>query len=102
MKTLYGIFDRLAKELISTGMYMVFAFRTDQQAIRYFMDAILDEKSILAKHPSDYELIRLGIIDEAGNILPDANASCIVITGDAVIAATTEHETHTVIRPTTN
>lgn len=90
MKTLYGINDRLAKDLVGHSMYIVFAFRTDHQAVRYFADAILDEKSALAKHPADYELVKLAHISDDGEITAIDRA--VVITGDTLIAATTEHQ----------
>lgn len=95
MKQIYGIYDRVAKELMGAGMYELFVFRTDQQAVRYFADCILDPKSILSKHPSDYELVNLGFIEQDNLSAPLINASNnyqIVITGDALIAATTEHQ----------
>lgn len=93
MKYIYAIRDRIANELIGSSMYILFAFRTDQQAVRYFADCILDEKSILAKHPNDYELIQLGWFaeNEAQEYI-EARAPKIIITGSALIAATTEHQ----------
>lgn len=94
MKQIYAIFDRVGKELVGMGMYELFVFRTDQQAVRYFSDCILDPKSILNKHPSDYELVNLGYIEQDNLSAPLINASnnyTVVITGDALIAATTEH-----------
>lgn len=87
MKNIYAIRDRLAQEIVGLGMYVLFVFRTDQQAVRYFADAILDEKSILSKHPTDYELICVGITNELGQIQTVGEPN-IVITGDALIAAT--------------
>lgn len=94
MKTVYAIRDRIAKELIGQSMYLLFAFRTDQQAIRYFADAILDERSMLAKHPADYELVALGELHEteAGEILEGGGTHTTIITGDALIALASEHQ----------
>lgn len=93
MKKIYAIRDRIANELVGNSMYLLFAFRTDQQAVRYFADCILDEKSILAKHPSDYELIAVAELHEsmAGEIVLADGKHHTIITGDALIAATTEH-----------
>lgn len=94
MKKIYAIRDRIANELVGMSMYMLFAFRTDQQAIRYFADAIMDEKSILNKHPADYELVSVGQLHEtaAGEIILTDGTHHVIITGDALIAATTEHQ----------
>lgn len=88
MKTIYAIRDRIANELVGMSMYMLFVFRTDQQAVRYFADAINDKTSILNKHPADYELVALGIISDTddGPIMK-AGPTTIIITGDALIAA---------------
>lgn len=86
MKTLYAIRDRVAEELVSLQMYNLFAFKTDQQAARYFADAVLDTKSILNKHPSDYELIACGVVKDDGTIIAP-NQPEVIITGDALLAA---------------
>lgn len=88
MKTVYAIRDRLANDLVGAQMYTLFVFRTNQQAVRYFADAILDEKSQLAKHPGDYELIAVGEIDDNGELLA-AKEPLVIITGDTLIAAQT-------------
>lgn len=33
-------------------------------ALREFIDICKDEKSVIAKHPEDYKLIQIGILDE--------------------------------------
>lgn len=86
MKTLYGIRDRVANELTGSQMYILFAFRVDQQAIRYFADAILDKSSILNKHPQDYDLVKCGQLSETGHISA-LDAPELIVTGDAIIAA---------------
>lgn len=85
MKTIYAIRDRVAQALVGNAMYILMAFRTDQEATRYFADAILDEKSILNKHPADYELIKCGRLHDNGDLEPDQQPNNIVITGDAII-----------------
>lgn len=90
MKTIYAVRDRIANDLVGIGIYCLFIFRVDQSAVRYFADALLDLKSSLNKHPEDYELIACGDIDDTGNIR--AYAPRVVITGEAFLAATTEHQ----------
>lgn len=94
MKTVYAIRDRIANELVGVSMYLLFAFRTDQQAVRYFADCITDPKSILNKHPADYELVAVAELHDsaAGEIVLADGRHRVVITGDALIAATTEHQ----------
>lgn len=89
MKTIYAIRDRIAQELVGLSMYMLFVFRTDAQAVRYFADAINDKTSILNKHPADYELVALGILTDtaAGEIIQTQEKHVVIITGDALIAA---------------
>lgn len=84
MKKLYAILDRIANELVGLRMYTIMCFRTDEEAARYFSDAINDTSSILNKHPSDYTLVRLGQIDDLGNIT--ATKPELVITGDTLLA----------------
>lgn len=86
MKQIYAIRDRLAKDLVGMQMYLLLVFRTDQQAARYFADAVNDKTSMLNKHPADYELVRVGSIDEQGNIVPSDPFMNIIITGDALVA----------------
>lgn len=87
MKKIYAIYDRVAKEIVGLQMYALFLFRTDNQAARYFSDAINDKTSILHKHPSDYDLRCIGHITEEGNIVPQDPEKNIVLTGDALLAA---------------
>lgn len=83
MKQIYGIRDRLAGALVGNAMYLLMCFRTEQEATRYFADAIFDEKSILAKHPADYELVCCGTLDEDGTIV-QLDTPAIVVTGDTI------------------
>lgn len=89
MKTIYAIKDRVAQEIVGNAMYQLFTFRTDQQATRYFADAIHDDKSMLNKHPDDYELIKIADIDDDGNITAEHGPS-VVITGTILMGASTQ------------
>lgn len=83
MKTIYAIRDRIAGDL--AGYYPLVVFRTDQQAIRYFGDSLNAEKSALAAHPQDYELIQIGRVEDDGQ-LHAMPTPTIVITGTALLA----------------
>lgn len=85
MKGIYAIRDRIACDLLAMHMYVLMVFRTDQQAARYFADAINDTTSILNKHPADYELIKLGDLTNDGVIVVLLHEQ-IIITGDALVA----------------
>lgn len=89
MQNLYAIRDRIARALVGNSMYLIFAFRNDGLAIRYFGDAIMDEKSILNRHATDYELVCLGELhdSEDGEVIHAATVGShrLVITGDAIL-----------------
>lgn len=89
MKTIYAIRDRIANDL--AGYFPLVVFRTDAQAIRYFHDSIFQgEKSALAAHPADYELISCGHLEDDGTI--NGFETKIIITGDAIVAVATDHQ----------
>lgn len=85
MKHIYAIRDRIAQDLVGVHMYLLLVFRTDQQAARYFADAINDKTSILNKHPADYELLKCGRVRDDGG-LEGTEIPEIIITGDALLA----------------
>lgn len=88
MKTIYAIRDRIAQDL--AGYFPLVVFRTDAQAVRYFLDSINTDKSALMAHPADYELISCGNIKDDGTIEPFLTPK-IIITGDALRATLTDH-----------
>lgn len=85
MRKLYIIYDRIANEPVGMRMYTVMSFRTNEEATRYFADAILDQSSILAKHPADYELQFVGLMNELGYITAEKDPR-LIITGDALLS----------------
>lgn len=90
MKRIYAIRDRVANDL--AGYFPLVVFRTDAQAIRYFGDSALQEKSALGAHLSDYELILVGELADNGTIR--AIEPTIVITGDALKTAMNPENNH--------
>lgn len=84
IRGIYAIRDRIALDIVGMSMYMLMVFRTDQEAARYFADAVNDTTSILNKHPADYELIHVGNMKETGELVPYGDPR-IIITGDALL-----------------
>ena len=87
-KIIYAIRDKAADDLVGNAMYLLFLFNRDEQAIRYFADAMATDKSILALHPEDYQLIRMGELKDSGEIIGyEAPHVRVVIEGASVHAA---------------
>lgn len=88
VKNLYVVLDKVAE----TVMGQVLAFPNDTTAVRYFADVASQKDTIVAKHLTDYELRRIGSIDEAtGQISACVNAkgelgTDLVVTGAQVRA----------------
>lgn len=93
MKNIYAIFDRIAQEIVGLRMYALMCFRTNQEAVRYFADAINDETSMLNKHPADYSLILVGELNDSGNIKALHNPE-LIITGDSIISLQKDEQQH--------
>jgi len=89
MRKIYAVIDRMASDLVGNGGLVLMTFKTEQQAIRYFWDAVVDTSSILNKHPEDYDLLHLGDVNDDGEITP-ARPN-VVITAKAIIAGSTQH-----------
>lgn len=90
MKIIYAVRDRIANDLAGPYFNPLVTLNGDNQAIRYFGDSLANKDSALAIHPTDYELIRLGTIEPDGTIVPYDTPE-IVITGEALIAISTDH-----------
>lgn len=71
---LYQIFDRNAETVVGP----VLSFKGHGPAVRMFTDALKDEKTTLAQHPEDYDLIQIAqqneetgeVIFEDGGVWP--------------------------------
>lgn len=59
-KNLYVVIDKVAE----TVMGQLLAFPNDTTAVRYFADVASQKDTIVSKHLQDYELRRVGSIDE--------------------------------------
>lgn len=86
MRKIYAIRDRVAREIAGHRMYSLMTFRTNEEAARYFADAVNDTTSILNKHPHDYDLALCGEVDDDGKITPVEGTPVILVTGDTLLA----------------
>lgn len=85
MKNIYAIRDNVAKT-ITVGLHL---FPADAAAVRFFGDIASDPNTNIARHVGDYDLVRLGSLDDEDCILiPDSSDDAIVvITGSGWKAA---------------
>lgn len=72
--SLYAVRDNVAGMLIG-GIIVV---RHEAAAIRTFGDIASQPDSIVRLHPADFDLLRLGHLDDAMQLVPDFG---VVITG---------------------
>lgn len=63
MINVYGIYDQCAMSYVTT-----FNERDDKVAERNFKIALMDERNIMSKTPSDYRLVRLAKFDEKNGL----------------------------------
>lgn len=61
---LYAVYDTVA-DMIIGGLQV---FRHDAAAVRFFNDVASIENSMVGKHPADFQLLRLGWMDDSGGI----------------------------------
>lgn len=85
MNYLYAIYDILAQAIAQ----QIYIAKHDAVAIRWFQDVATTEGSYVRLHTKDFELIRLGTIDDFGSINGERE---VVITGKAWLA-TQERDT---------
>lgn len=55
---IYAVLDLKAEEI--HGGTHLFLFGHDAAAVRMFTDVLADERSMLSRHPEDYNLVRIG------------------------------------------
>lgn len=77
-RKLMVVVDIVAKDVVGPVLY----FQHNAPAIRFFTDAIQDETTPLSKHPADYELRQIGILDD--NLTVTLHQETIV-TGEQVL-----------------
>jgi len=83
-RSLYAVYDTKSEGIVG-GLIME---RLDAPAIRAFHDALNPKSnSILSAHPTDFNLICLGSLEESGQIYPNIDGPNIVATGAQWAAA---------------
>lgn len=82
---IYGIRDKVANAMIGT----LWLIAHDAPAIRIFSDIASDPASMIAKHPEDFVLLRLGVIhyDDDAKIEPTIHADTDIVLDGAAWAA---------------
>lgn len=84
-KQIYTVLDKVAGVIIGS----LIQEPSDPPAVRAFRDALTARESQLSKHPEDYDLLCVGMIDERGLLLP-VLGECprVVVTGASITAVT--------------
>lgn len=82
---IYAIIDVLAQSIV--GMLSI--HKHDAPAIRLFGDIASDPNSMIARHPQDFNLVRLGYITEHNHIHAEYD---LIMTGTTWAAAQTPKE----------
>lgn len=80
--TIYAIYDNKAQDLLASHVMLQ---RHDAVAIRAFTDLANSQGSRVPHHPADYDLVRLGYLDNNSTALvPDF---AVILTGEQLMAA---------------
>lgn len=78
---LYVVYDMVAKAISGPVVQMA----GDAVAIRMFSDAVLGPNSVLAMHPDDYQLVKVGCINTStGQLIPLEDHE-VVITARTIV-----------------
>jgi len=77
---IYAVLDLIAGQIIG-GLWL---HRHEAAAIRMFSDVAGDPQSFIAKHPADFNLVRLGYLSEDHELVPEFTT---VLTGATWLAA---------------
>jgi hypothetical protein len=66
MKSIYAIYDNVAEQIIG-GLHV---FPHQAPAIRLYGDIAIMPESTIGKHPQDFDLICIGVLNEDTTITP--------------------------------
>lgn len=83
---IYAIHDTVANDLAG-NVHALSIHKSDASAVRYFTDGLADVQTSLNKHAEDYNLIRLGFLNDKHEIIPEQT---VILTGAAWKAAQTK------------
>lgn len=82
MLKVFAVIDNQAQNIVGN---MLTIHRHEAPAIRQFTDLLSDERSMLNKHPHDFDLVQMGEIDEDTMALEPRHA--IILKGSAWAAS---------------
>lgn len=77
---IYAIYDNLAKAILG-GLHL---YKHDAAAIRFFSDIATTANTQINKHPSDFDLVRLGFLENEVELTPLHE---VILTGANWLAA---------------
>lgn len=80
----YAILDTIADQLIGGLVH----YKHDAAAVRFFSDVAAMKESLIAKHPQDFDLIRLGYITHHHEMEPN---NAVILKGSMWAAAQNDH-----------
>lgn len=85
MKTVYAVLDTLAHDVVGPLQF----HQHDAAAVRFFTDVAGMQGSMVARHPQDHELVRLGtlVYNPETRQLDFTSDYAVVITGTTWAAA---------------
>lgn len=72
--------DNVAQDIAGT----ISVVRHEAQAVRYFSDIAVDPNTMINRHPADYDLLQVGLLEDDLTITPTQRT---IITGAAWKAA---------------
>lgn len=78
----YAIYDRVSETLIG-NIYALMVLPHPAAAVRTFQDGLKDERSAIHQHPQDYDLVRLGFLNQDNKLVPEYT---VVLEGSAWLA----------------
>lgn len=84
-KQIFAVYDNVAEAILG-GLHL---FPHKAPAIRMYSDIATMQDSQVARHPNDFDLLLLGVIDEDGTIIATKE---IILTGATWAAAQTQSQ----------
>lgn len=86
MRYVIGIIDKKANDFVGPP----WLYRHEAQAIRQYGDLAQDQNTLIYRHPEDYDVVQLGVIDDDSlEITPGYR---VIMTGEQYLATRTPQE----------